>query len=227
MSLFLTATFAALLAYVTYRWWATYKWPTVLGGLAIVGLVLSGTTEGLHRWMNHTYSDVASGLAGREATVHCQRLSAALFNVFGPDGFVPYDQAGRAGTDIYLKWEVCKDLLTYKVGSVESPTTDEQVGVHILTHEAMHVSGDTNEASAECKAMQYDALTARALGATFPQSTRLATNYFKTLYPRIEPGYQSTECRPGGELDLRLSDAPWGDSNPGTDILDLDPQEAP
>ena len=37
--------------------------------------------------------------------------------------------------------------------------------MHVLSHEAMHMTGYTDEAEAECRAMQVDARTARLLGA--------------------------------------------------------------
>lgn len=221
VSLFMIAAFGLLTCYAGYRAWSTYRWPTLLGGFAVLGLIASVSVEGIHRWQEHTYSAVASDLAGREAKVHCQRLSAAMFDILGPEGFVPYDAGGRAGQDIYLTWEVCKDLAAYKVGRRDLDR-DRVIAVHILTHEAMHVSGDTNEASTECKAIQRNTTTARALGADPTAADALAQTYYATIYPNIEASYFSTECKPGGEMDQRLPTAPWPTTDPTEGILDLD-----
>jgi hypothetical protein len=63
---------------------------------------------------------------------------------------------------------------------------DPVVAVHVLTYEAMHLSGRLNEAAAE-----------------------LAGAYWRNVYPLMPDAYRSTDCRPGGTLDERLPDAPW------------------
>jgi hypothetical protein len=63
---------------------------------------------------------------------------------------------------------------------------DQVVAVHVLTHEAMHLSGQLNEAAAE-----------------------LAAAYWRDIYPLMPDGYRSADCRPGGPLDEGLADDPW------------------
>ena len=82
------------------------------------------------------------------------------------------------------------------------PTRDQVEAVHVLTHEAMHLSGRLEEAAAECAAVQRDAHTARLLGAP-------AAAYWRDVYPLMPDGYRSADCRPGGTLDDGLTDAPW------------------
>jgi hypothetical protein len=83
------------------------------------------------------------------------------------------------------------------------------VAVHVLTHEAMHLSGQLNEAAAECAAVQRDARTARLLGAPDSAAAELAAAYWRNLYPLMPDGYRSAGCRQGGPLDEGLTDAPW------------------
>ena len=81
--------------------------------------------------------------------------------------------------------------------------------MHVLTHEAMHLSGRLNEAAAECAAVQRDAHTARLLGAPDAAAGELAAAYWRNIYPLMPDGYRSPECRSGGALDERLADASW------------------
>ncbi|MGB8651524.1 MAG: hypothetical protein WCD35_12785, partial [Mycobacteriales bacterium] len=89
------------------------------------------------------------------------------------------------------------------------PTMDEAVAVHVLTHESMHMRGQTNEALAECEAVQRDEITAHELGASVEQARRLARVYWLLVYPRMPEDYFSRDCRPGGPLDEGLASAPW------------------
>jgi hypothetical protein len=86
---------------------------------------------------------------------------------------------------------------------------DEVIAVHVLTHEAMHMRGETNEATAECEAVQRDRTTAALLGATPRQADELARTYWLTVYPDMPADYSSAECRPGGALDEGLTTAAW------------------
>ena len=88
------------------------------------------------------------------------------------------------------------------------PSHEQVVAVHVLPHEAMHLSGRLNEAAAECAAVQRDAHTARLLGAPDAAAAELAAAYWRNVYPLMPDGYRSADCRPGGALDERLADAP-------------------
>ena len=81
--------------------------------------------------------------------------------------------------------------------------------MHVLDHEAVHLSGRLAEAAAECAAVQRDAHTARLLGAASAEAAGLAASYWRDLYPLMPDGYRSPECRAGGALDERLPDARW------------------
>ena len=71
------------------------------------------------------------------------------------------------------------------------------------------MAGTTNEAHAECEAVQRDAWTARLLGATAEQGQALASSYWREVYPRMNQTYRSSDCAAGARLDERLEHAPW------------------
>jgi len=89
------------------------------------------------------------------------------------------------------------------------PGDDEVVAVHVLTHESMHIRGLTDDAAAECAAVQRDAMTARFLGADLAAAAALAHRYWTRMYPQMLDGYRSGGCAAEGPLDEHLPDAPW------------------
>jgi hypothetical protein len=151
----------------------------------------------------------ATKLVGHKVVVHCQSTAAALIDVGAELGFVPYDASGRPRPITTLKREPCKELKHYLAGHRERPSYDEVVAVHVLTHEAMHMRGETSEAAAECQAVQRDRTTATLLGATAVQAEKLALRYWLAVYPHMPEGYFSQDCRPNGPMDEHLGTAPW------------------
>jgi hypothetical protein len=82
--------------------------------------------------------------------------------------------------------------------------------IHVLTHEAMHMVGEQNEAIAECKAIQRDFKTAIALGMSLEKAQEFVLWYYQSFYPKfMSTGYHSPECRRGGTLDENLPTSPW------------------
>jgi hypothetical protein len=136
--------------------------------------------------------------------VRCQSFGGAFVDA-GPElGDMRWRADGKPEPWTLIKRDQCRHLAAYARSDKRRPSRD-QVAVHVLTHEAMHLSGRLNEAAAECAAVQRDAHTARLLGAP----DELAAAYWRNLYPLMPDGYRSADCRPGGPLDEGLADAPW------------------
>ena len=108
-----------------------------------------------------------------------------------------------------IKNEQCKDLAGYLRGGWRRPTMQEVIAVHVFSHESMHMAGITDEAAAECAAMQRDTETATLLGATHEAARVLALNYWLAVYPRMPDGYKSALCGPGLPMDEHRPDPPW------------------
>jgi hypothetical protein len=120
------------------------------------------------------------------------------------------DSLGRAAG---FPWVSAVLLLAVAGGTAVPPTlrTIEQhrLGTHVLSHEAMHLRGEFNEAKTECAALQRDAWTARMLGASPAEALGLARRYWQEVYPHLPDDYRDAGCTAGGKLDERLSEAPW------------------
>jgi hypothetical protein len=128
----------------------------------------------------------------------------------GPElGYVRWRADGSPEPWALIKRDQCHHLAAYVRSGARRPTRDQVVAVHVLTHEAMHMSGLLDEAVAECAAVQRDAQTARLLGARPADAAALAAAYWANIYPLMPDRYRSGECRPGGAMDDRLADAPW------------------
>jgi hypothetical protein len=156
----------------------------------------------------------ASVLAGARVAVRCQSFGGAFVDA-GPElGYVRWRADGSPEPWTLIKRDQCRHLAAYARSDKRRPTRDQVVAVHVLTHEAMHLSGRLAEAVAECAAVQRDAQTARLLGARPADAAELAAAYWRNIYPLMPDSYRSGECRPGGAMDERLPDAPWLASMP-------------
>jgi hypothetical protein len=188
--------------------WISVVGLVVLGLVALVPFVLRVRLEG-------RLAQAASKVVGAEVDVHCQSFGEAFVDVGAELGYVPFGPDGVPERHTLIKRSPCGDLSDYIGSDKESPTLEQVVAVHTLSHEAMHMRGETNEAITECAAMQRDAQMARLLGASPEAGRRLAATYWTQIYPRMPGEYRSDDCKPGGSLDELSSDAPWQRGSPG------------
>ncbi|HTY72585.1 MAG TPA: hypothetical protein VMI11_09205 [Actinomycetes bacterium] len=181
--------------------------------IAVVALVLPAlvfATPGVHRRAEQKQlAAAASELIGIRVSVHCQTFGQAFVDGGTELGYVKWGAGGVPEHRTLIKHDQCADLRGYLHSSKVHPTLDQVIAVHVLTHESMHMSGITDEALAECAAVQRDARMAQLLGATPGAGLYLARTYWRVVYPDMPDGYVSGECRPGGLLDEHLPDAPW------------------
>lgn len=196
---------------------AVVLWPTRTPRARLVWAVLFTLALAPNWWMEQRWlrtqsaaSDVVRVLSGRaEAYAQCQRLSGAFFYARAAQGWVAYGEDGSTSPEAWLTYETCQRIRDWRDGGRADPSVEQVAAVHILSHEAAHVSGERSEAVAECTAMQWDARTALLLGATRAQADSLAQRYWTELYPRMSAGYRSDDCRPDGPLDLTPGDSSW------------------
>jgi hypothetical protein len=196
----------AWLGWLGFRAWALGTRPYVT--LAIVLALLVPTLWTEIRWLQvqAAATTAVQELTGnRAARVQCQRALATFLWAGADLGRVEWDQPDRA----WLTLETCQHLGSWLRSDHSAPTLDEAIAVHVLTHEAMHVAGDRNEASTECRALQSDAQTVVLLGGSTEQGSALAQRIATEVYPTMSDEYRSSECRPGGALDLTPGDARW------------------
>lgn len=203
----LLAVGAALLAWLAYRHFTGRRAPFLILMLCLI-LACGTAAEVQHRRMEARYTAAVKDLLDRKDTyVVCERLSGALLNVWNRAGYVRWSPDGSKPSRADLTWGTCRDLRAWDPRT--TPTADQIVALHVLTHEAMHLDGHYGEAEAECEAVQHDAAMARLLGASPTTGQRLAETYYRDMYPRMRDGYTSAECRQGGALDATPRDSHW------------------
>jgi hypothetical protein len=208
---------AGAAAVVAARWYAgrvdelgrRREFPLVSVVLLAVLAVGAATPGMLRARQERRLAGVASELAGRPVAVRCQAFGGAFVDAGVELGYVRWRADGSPEDWTLLKRDACRDLAAYVRAGGRRPSRAQVVAVHVLTHEAMHLAGHTDESVAECAAVQRDARTARLLGAPAGEALALAVAYWRTVYPRMPDGYRSSACRPGGAMDEHLPDAPW------------------
>jgi hypothetical protein len=213
----LAASVLAAAVVATVRWWL--RRVDSLGRsrpfplLSVVVLVVAGVgllvPVARHEQLEDRLSAAATALVGGPVEVRCQTAGQEFVDAGAELGYVRYGADGVPERATLLKRGPCRALARYLRSDREDPSRDEVVAVHVLAHEAMHMSGVTEEARAECLAVQQDARTARLLGASAEDAAGLAGRYWTSVYPRMPERYVSAECRPGGSLDQGSPDAPW------------------
>jgi hypothetical protein len=154
-------------------------------------------------------SHSSSTLLGTHVEVDCQTLTGSALDMGNELGFVKWGPDGIPERKTLIKHQQCNDLHSYLNSSKQHPSASQILAVHVLTHESMHMSGIKVEYVAECDAMQRDTAMAEVMGAKPAAAHALAVTYWLTVYPNMPDGYRSSDCRPGGSLDLHLPDAPW------------------
>jgi hypothetical protein len=203
---FLVLGLLAWLGWLGVRAYVFRTSPVVTLAVVLALLVPALWTE--IRWLRVQAAATAAvqQLAGNPvARVHCQRALATFLWAGADLGRVEWAEPDRA----WLTLETCQHLGSWYRSDHDEPTLDEAVAVHVLTHEAMHVAGSRNEATTECRALQRDARTVVLLGGTAEQGRSLAERIADEVYPTMPDEYRTSQCRPGGALDLTPDDGSW------------------
>lgn len=179
-----------------------------VASLLVVALV-AGWFVMRHARVEARLAAVASVLSDRTVAVRCETLSQAWLDAHGELGYVTFDPDGQPDSLATLTAQSCRDLSHWLGRARADVPLSQVVAVHVLTHEAMHLTGQLDEAAAECEAVQRDASTARMLGAAPDQAAALAVRYWLEVYPRMPDGYRSAGCTAGGAMDEGGGEAPW------------------
>jgi hypothetical protein len=188
-----------------------------VGAFVVFGFAAAGAPQvpavysapGARSGIDPALSAVAARLVGGPVEVHCftRRGWAGVQR----DYDTRIDGTGSAvSREIRLPPWVCDRLLGLRSGRYRPSTRylrlvgDLSYAVNALAHEAGHVGGLLNEAETECYAVQHTFETAVLLGAGRDYARTLAHTFRTEEYPWMPADYRSTECRPGGTLDLRV-----------------------
>ena len=203
---------AALAGWLLVRGLVSRSVPWIGIAVVLVPLVGLGYTERQWQSAEQVFSKAAVALAPQADGIHCQRLGETFTYAGAELGHVWFDASGDPDGTAFIAYDVCQDLTEYWQSSVQhkaTPTIDELVAVHVLSHEAMHLKGVLPEALAECEAMQHNAWLAEALGARPEDAQALAERYWLAIYPRMPAEYRTDRCYEDGPLDRTPGDGIW------------------
>ena len=165
---------------------------------------------------------IASEIAGRPVRVDCQGAVGAALDVSPHAGTVDFDADWKPADVTNLKRSVCRKLNGFP-GEHQRPAfacfergdrcpasvIASAWAVQTLAHEGWHLRGEVDEARTQCFGLQTTAWVAGELGAPPERAHAIASYLYVHLYPRMPDAYRSSECRDGGELDLRRTSAVW------------------
>jgi hypothetical protein len=162
---------------------------------------------------------LASALAGKAIQVRCwspgdwhrlMREEAAYTR--GQLGSDTLGFAGIAGNRVNLAPEVCNSLVRLAYRGERPEGEAEQLllaaAVITLSHEPQHSRGISDEAVAECNAIQVAHRTATKLGANRQYAAVLVRMYWRH-YDEELASYRSPDCRDGGALDRGYAGSIW------------------
>ncbi len=184
---------------------------------------------GWQLWSDHSFErrlePIAAGISGRPDAVNCQSFWGGLIDAQGREGEVFFDGSGVPESKIFLTRRTCRELRRFaghsRHGELDCLATIDwavaeplpfdsecyararktMYAVLVLAHESYHTSGVSDEAAANCFAIQAMAWTAMQLGAAAGEAELLALA-MEALEPLQGGEYGTAECHAGGKLDL-------------------------
>ena len=212
--------------------------PVVAGLLCTLGLLYAGGVVASVAWphgrlpdlsdtpsvsrLDGEFSRVASVLAGQSVIVRCwshydwERRAEAVEKRWPEVGHLGSWRGytwWEPGPTVHLSPEVCIELtrLRWESEPVQKAESRDALAWSLgaLAHESVHASGVINEAKAHCWGMQRMRRAAVELGRSADEGQYLAERFWKRWYRWAKAPYESSECRNGGELDLRPGTDTW------------------
>ena len=161
-------------------------------------------------------SRIASELARRPVTIHCEGVSGALTGPRGESGRTEF-LGDKPVSASYLQAGICQTLHAYARALSAGETCllpceqplEIAWSLNTLAHESYHLAGVRNEAETECYALQTTARAAELFGAD-PAAAQATADYaYVRFYPNEPDEYRRPDCANGGPLDLRPTDPVW------------------
>lgn len=204
MQFYFCCAIAALLLYLAI-WRPVFlkkKFPAISFGLCLLVLGIFSWQE--FKWQRMEWQGtqaVKEVSLNKDGHLKCQRLSEALFDVNTTRaGSVSSDHPNMA----VVNYEQCIDLMGWLNSDKKSVESKQVQALHVLTHEAVHVSGEYNEAVTECTAINRDSITVKELGGEPDVAAQVATDYYKEFFPRMPSRYKLPDCTILPEFDSVL-----------------------
>jgi hypothetical protein len=176
------------------------------------------TSTGSH--VDSAASRVASEIAGKRVEARCwsyqdwARIDAE-YTALGLRSADPLDVVeGRTligASTIQLSDGTCSTLGLEKLEATVGAAAGQEAwgeAIKVIAHEAEHAAGISNEAVAECYAIQHVPMAATGYGLSRSVARAMASAVWRG-YADEPSGYATPRCRRGGPLDLHLRSTVW------------------
>lgn len=185
-----------------------YAIPVLL--LVLVVLVWGWQSLRLHQ-NEHRLAVVAAAVSHRDVGVSCPGFWTRLVEITPNAGWVDFGADGRPDPVANLSSKTCERLERFARSDGTAPI-DEGTAMALVTlaHESFHLAGVTNEAEAQCYAIQMTEFTTERLGGSV-RNARAAALWALSASPSVLPAeyWDPIRCRDAGPWDLRPDSAAW------------------
>lgn len=126
-----------------------------------------------------------------EGELKCQRFTEALLDAsVATKGFVYFSESNVAT----IKYNTCQDLFGWFNGNRQAASLLETQALGVLIHEAVHVSGEFNEAITECLSMKQMEDVLEYLGTSSTNAKVIAEQYRTKIHVNLRSEYLGGEC---------------------------------
>lgn len=174
--------------FVEDRWWPIVPTICLLPALVYTAYEV--------RWQSFESGLVVAAapvLGPTKAEFGCERLTRNFFASRGLPGHVLFDKSGKPQSEAFLSAQTCAGIADFQANP-QAPDLAAIMAVHVMTHEAVHLTGIRNEGITECLALQADVLVMMRLGATRAAAHAAAQRYREEIYPRLHAEYRRASC---------------------------------
>lgn len=200
-------------------------WASVATSNRVDDWLIGGVTRPLpHRGnvaashIDPRYSRAASLVAHKRVTIRCWTGNdyGPIFDAMGAEyalfrrvyAFAPL---GGLSANVGRPQCLLLDSVTYRhrYGASDGERFAVATALLTLAHEPNHLRGISDEAVAQCYALQLVPQVAAALEIPAPWGRRYADMLWRNWRRVARGAYYTSQCRNGGPLDLRPSSARW------------------
>ena len=175
------------------------KFPAISVVLTVILLGIFGWQEIQWQKVEWEGTAVVKEISGnKEGYLKCQRFSEAFFDVNTTRGGMVMSDAPN---EAIVNYEQCQSIMGWMESGKKSMTSKELQSLHVLTHEAVHVAGERNEAVTECTAINRDNMTVSILGAPDALALETPQRYYDEFFNRMPSEYRLDGCSVSPEYD--------------------------
>lgn len=193
MRIFFILLLILAICYILFRSWKDSEKPNIII-LVLVTVPLLFLSWGEFKWQSNEALGTEIVLKvseNPEGSLKCQRFSEALLDAsVATLGFVYFDEPNVAT----VKYNTCQDLFGWFDSSRQQASLTEIQAVGVLIHEAVHVSGEFNEATTECLAMKTMPAIWESLGVDADKAVEWTSIYKEQIHVRLPSQYLNGTC---------------------------------